>query len=226
MNMIGKTGMTASKKESIANAVITDVAWRRATISAIDWINSALKGIGIIGGVLLASLADWVLGAISLQHLFTSGLVVGKWTISSLGIASALSFAAWGIQLLIWDVILSGQSSRAGRFFLYMAIFMIIIPDTISDSFSLVFLTANNSHLSGVMPIGMYNVLFGSALMIIVVLTSGAEFYIARAMQVFRIRSAPRPTSSVVNDEEEGFPSRSQRTYPNSNLPSGVMAAS
>jgi len=202
-----RSSIDRKKKESIRDVVgvINDQGWRRGVLLAIDGMNSGLKGFGIIGGVLLASLADWVLGAITLQYFFTTGVPFGSWIIPPEAIAWAISFAAWGIQLLIWDVIISGSYSVASKLFLIVGVLFFVVPDTIVDSTSIYFLTAGANPMKDIMPPSVFSMLFYSALIIIIMLTGGAEFYIANALKAFRIptkeeeepRSFLYPPSSV-----------------------------
>lgn len=88
-------------------SVMTNKALRTTT-SWFSKINDFLKGFGIITGGLAASLADWITGSIALGVLFYGAdLPVPAWIIGTIW-----SMGSWGVQLLLWEMILSGKASK------------------------------------------------------------------------------------------------------------------
>lgn len=132
-----------------------EVASGKAVNKAIDWyetINDWFKSFGIVTGGLAASLADWVFGAVTMAVLLSryQGWENGyaKWIVGGV-----FSLALWGIQIILWQLVLTGKigrisNNRAYTFWMYVSVFLVItgmkFGDDISDLFGVYWLVRDN----------------------------------------------------------------------------------
>src|SRR3990172_2779805 len=79
-------------------------------ISIYEWINDIFKSFGIVAGWLAASAADWVFGSVTMATLLSNYGFPNSWTKWVIG--AVFSLALWGIQIILWQMILSGKVGK------------------------------------------------------------------------------------------------------------------
>jgi len=132
-----------------------------STIHWYEGINDWLKAFGLIVGSLLASIADWVLGSITVTILFSATSVfIPSWTLGIIW-----SGASWGIQLLMWQLVLSGaighffSGNKKAQRWTYGGLFILIILMKLADDgvdMTSVYWLAQNNPFINILPPAIY----------------------------------------------------------------------
>jgi hypothetical protein len=168
-----------------------------------EFINNALKGFGIVAGGILASVADWVLGTITVAILFESAQEILGFSSWITGVV--WSGAMWGIQLILWQLVLSGQVKdmfegakwqKIANGILLVIILIMKFGDDYIDMASITWMLSQNEY-QGVMGQGAYNVLITSLKIVTWFLVGFSEAFVSAAFVILRKRAKtparPRP---------------------------------
>lgn len=120
-----------------------NVASQKALGTAIgiyEWTNDLLKQFGIVAGGLAASLADWVFGAVTMTIMLSNyggfNNSYTKWVVGGI-----FSLALWGVQIILWQVILSGRvfqlfKDRSPKVYVYILVALVILAMKFGDDLS------------------------------------------------------------------------------------------
>lgn len=121
----------------------TSVSPKQATSFALvvyEWLDELFKSFGIITGGIATSLADWVFGAVTMTILLQNYTGFAPWMKWVAG--GVFSLALWGIQIILWRVIITGKIKKLTNvnnslhFYMYVAVFVGIAIMKFGDDFS------------------------------------------------------------------------------------------
>jgi hypothetical protein len=122
-----------SKKDNSPKVLI------QYAILVYEWVDELFKSFGIVAGGIATSLADWIFGAVTMVIMLSGNSAESsreQWAS-----AFVFSLALWGIQIVLWRVVLTGklksisQSSQM-TFWLYVVVFVGIALMKLGDDFS------------------------------------------------------------------------------------------
>lgn len=150
-----------------------------------DWIKSA----GIIIGGLAASLADWITGSVALSVLFSgANLSFPAWIVGTIW-----SLGSWGVQLLLWEIILSGKANKLwSSTWNKVTIIAVVVLKFLDDIIDLmaVYYMVYNSPLKEIIPSGIaYNIFIVVTYLLSYILVGFSEVFVSVA--IYTLRGTP-----------------------------------
>lgn len=162
-------------------------------IGLYETINDWFKSFGIVTGGLAASLADWVFGAVTMAVLLSkySGWENSwaKWVVGGI-----FSLALWGIQIILWQLVLTGKIGRISNnktyiFWMYVLVFLVItgmkFGDDISDLFGVYWLVRDNP-MKDVFTHNLYLILLSTILFLAWVVCGFSEIFMALSINLLK----------------------------------------
>lgn len=162
-------------------------------IGLYETINDWFKSFGIVTGGLAASLADWVFGAVTMAVLLSkySGWENGwaKWVVGGI-----FSLALWGIQIILWQLILTGKigklsNNRTYIFWMYVLVFLVIggmkFGDDLSDLFGVYWLVRDNP-MKDVFTHNLYLTLLSTIMFLAWVVCGFSEIFMALSINLLK----------------------------------------
>jgi hypothetical protein len=171
------------------NSGIMRQAALQETVKWYQNINDYMKAFGIIIGGLFASLADWLLGTFTLSILFSNApfLLVPAWVIGLIW-----SGASWGVQLILWQMVLSGKITqllpgKGQRNLAFAGLFLLIVLAKLGDDgidmTSIYWLSQNNPFIAMLNP-AIYKILFACVAVVSWILVGFSEAFVALSMMM------------------------------------------
>lgn len=173
-----------------------EVASGKAVNEAIKWyevINDWFKSFGIVTGGLAASAADWVFGAVTMAVLLSKyqgwDNSWAKWVVGGI-----FSMALWGIQIILWQLVLSGRiaeisNNRRYTFWMNVGVFFIItlmkFGDDVSDLFGVYWLMRDNP-MKDVFDANLYLVLLSTVLFLAWVVCGFSEVFMSLSINLLK----------------------------------------
>lgn len=125
------------KKNHGKSETRTLIQW---AIQMYEWIDEFFKAFGIVMGGIATSLADWVLGAVTMTIMLSgySGMTGTMKFVTG----AIFSVALWGIQIILWRLVFTGRIKNIAkenntiRLWLYILVFVGIILMKFGDDFT------------------------------------------------------------------------------------------
>jgi hypothetical protein len=173
-----------------------------------ETINNVIKGFGIIAGGLAASLADWVTGSIALSVLF-SGVELPK-PFTPIIIGTIWSLGAWGVQLLLWEMILSGNMNKGlwkGKWGNALAVggaVVLKVCDDIIDLLAIFYMLQNNT-IQGFMNKDTYLLITGVVYILSWILVGFSEIFVSISIHMLRGNRSSQPSNQSRSSNSGGF---------------------
>lgn len=162
-------------------------------IKIYEWIDQLFKSFGIVTGGIATSLADWVLGAITMTILLSgySGFESWmKWTTGAI-----FSLALWGIQIILWRIILTGRIKRIERissqatFWMTVGVFVLIglmkFGDDFTDIVGVYWMIRENP-MQVALSAGLYKVMLGIIFFLAWIVCGFAEVFVALSINLLK----------------------------------------
>lgn len=192
-------------------------------IGLYETINDWFKSFGIVTGGLAASLADWVFGAVTMSVLLSkySGWENGwaKWAVGGI-----FSLALWGIQIILWQLVLTGKIGRLSNnktyiFWMYVLVFLVIIcmkfGDDISDLFGVYWLVRDNP-MKDVFTHNLYLTLLSTILFLAWVVCGFSEIFMALSINLLKSNDNQqtfKPQYQSFNQNQKGHNQQKQNQH-------------
>lgn len=160
------------------------LSWSLATF---EKINDVIKGIGIIGGGIFASIADWVFGSVTFSVLFSNygfkdGLLA--WLIGL-----CISMGAWGVQLILWQVLMSGKYSRMNgswpQKLVFGAVILMKFADDMTDIMAVFWMLKDNPFQGHLHP-SLYVTFIGVVYFLVWVLVGFSELFVSMSISLLK----------------------------------------
>lgn len=161
-------------------------------IQAYEWIDELFKSLGVLMGGIATSLADWVLGAVTMTILlsgYTGMELRVKWATGAV-----FSLALWGMQIVLWRLIFTGKIKRAfkspsGVAWIYILVFGAIalmkFGDDISDVVGVFWMIKDNP-MQYSLSAGTYNLLRNIVLFLAWCICGFAEVFVAISLGLLK----------------------------------------
>lgn len=201
------------------------------TIGILEKVNTVLKGFGMIVGGVAASLADWIMGSISLGILFvTVTFPFANWVF-----AVIWSLGSWGVQLMLWEMIFSGKIKNAwvgnwGQRTVIIMVILMKICDDVTDLMA-IFVLVQNSPMQEILG-KLYNPFLVIIFLMSYIMVGFSEMFVSMALVSFKHNkeysspqgSRPNPVSSYNHPGQRSQPRPLPGTRPSHYHPVGTDA--
>lgn len=158
-----------------------------------EWIDQLFKSIGIVTGGIATSLADWILGAITMNILLSgySGFDTPmKWATGAV-----FSLSLWGIQIILWRVILTGKIKKIEKinnlttFWMTVGVFVLIglmkFGDDFTDILGIYWLIRENP-IQYVLSAGLYKIMLGVVFFMVWIVCGFAEVFVSLSINLLK----------------------------------------
>lgn len=157
------------------------------SLAVFEKINDVIKGIGIIGGGIFASIADWVFGSVTFSILFSNYGFKDGLSVWMIGLC--ISMGAWGVQLILWQVLMSGKYSRIGENWpqrlVFGAVILMKLADDMTDIMAVFWMLKDNpfqGHING----SLYTMFVGVVYFLIWVLVGFSELFVSMSISLLK----------------------------------------
>lgn len=165
--------------------------WMDKVVDIFDLLNNLTKSAGILLGGVLASGADWIFGAVTIASLMVGSEYL---PVKAEYVGVVISGAMWGIQLMLWQLLLSNRAIEAlsnkrfwkiDKVLLAVLILGMKLGDDFIDVSSLNWLINPNSY-QGVMDLPAFEFLLMVIRFVIWVVTGFSELFIAISLSLLK----------------------------------------
>lgn len=202
-----------------------NVASNKALGTAIklyEGLNDVFKAFGIVAGGVAASLADWVFGAVTMTVLLSNyaGLSSGatKWFMGGI-----FSLALWGVQIILWQIVLSGKIARFSRdkttsASLYIAVFIGIILMKFGDDFSDiagVWWLIKDNPMQASLNAAMYKGLLVTIFFLVWAICGFAEIFVALSINMLKSGNEKSDRGGGQNQNNQNRPNNNHQNNQN-----------
>lgn len=186
----------------------------KTALDIFERINDIVKGIGLVGGGIMASLADWIFGTVTFSILFSNYEYGPNLGWMNVIVGFALSMGAWGVQLIMWQILMTGRHKRFSGVLMAVLgmIILMKIADDVTDLMAVYWMLKDNPlQSSPAMPHNIYMFFFWTVFVLVWILVGFSEIFVSFSISILRGQESSKQFQPQAAARDEGQPPHRNR---------------